>query len=70
MRDRALEVLSEQFPERLEVARNFGVLMEGPIPLELLVEALARSQQLEIEGAIELQQQWLETVLKSFRCLC
>ena len=63
-------MLSEQFPGRLEVARNFGVLLEGPMPLELLVEALGRSQQRQQQGAIELQQQWLEVVLKSFRALC
>ena len=41
-RDRALKSLSGQFPSRLEVTRNFGIRLEGPMPLELLLEALER----------------------------
>ena len=36
------------------------------MPLELLVAAMEKSQQKRIEGAIELQQQWLGVVLRSF----
>ena len=65
-RDRWLESLSHQFPSRLEVTHNFGVRLEGPMPLELLVEAMEKSQQMGMKGAIELQQRWLDIVLESF----